>query len=471
MACEEWPQWELPPATEVHIVERAEQLQAVERALTAAAQAGGVCGMDAEWPPHAPTAAKGRSKVAAATLIQLAFEWLGNSKVFLLDLMSLPMASAAETFAAVLAKPNLLKVGHGLKGDIRAIARAIWASAQSSQYGQACSYGAAACDRGAMSVEQAAEASPAEACRSRELPDPQPCFDLASWHQFFGLSLANICKGSLQRLLDKTEQCSAWGSRPLSQAQVEYAAKDAAVCVAVFKRLWEAEGQPALDQDSSVHSATVKAHLLKLNQKSEEALVVKARGPRNAPKSHTRDGGGRLQGTPSWPTSSPASHMRFACDETLEGLARTMRLCGIDTASPRLGCPASMDSQQWLLLQAGAGRLILTADRALFRKLAGYPTYLVAAQGKQRQLQEVASAFGIEMDDDDLLSRCCKCNGEFRLLSSAEAAARVMVEIVARFPDREYWECTGCGHHFWQGTQYERALMVVQNMVGSLSVQ
>ena len=128
-----------------------------------------------------------------------------------------------------------------------------------------------------------------------------------------------------------------------------------------------------------------------------------------------------------------------------------------------------MDCHQWLLLQSRAGRLILTADSSLFRKLAGYPVYLVASQGKQKQLQEVAKAFNMKMDDDDLLSRCSKCNGEFRLLSSVEASVRVMAEIVARFPEREYWECTGCGHHFWQGSQYERALTVVQGMVENLS--
>lgn len=177
-----------------------------------------------------------------------------------------------------------------------------------------------------------------------------------------------------------------------------------------------------------------------------------------------------FEGSLPWEPGASSSEVRFALDETLEGLARRLRLCGINAASTRHGCPAGKDVQQWLLeeCQQGPGCVILTADRALARRLAGYPIYLVATQGKENQLCEISSVFNFKVDIGGLMSRCSKCNGEFSLLSKEEAAAAV--EVFARFPDREYWRCDGCGHHVWQGGQYERGIATIQKIVETMSL-
>ena len=46
-----------------------------------------------------------------------------------------------------------------------------------------------------------------------------------------GLGL--VCATFLKKRLDKTEQCSDWDQRPLSESQVVYAAADAAVLVEI----------------------------------------------------------------------------------------------------------------------------------------------------------------------------------------------------------------------------------------------
>ena len=62
-------------------------------------------------------------------------------------------------------------------------------------------------------------------------------------------SLAHCCSALLGRALDKQEQCSDWDTRPLSQAQLQYAALDAAVLLGLQKTL----GSPA----ESSHTNTV----------------------------------------------------------------------------------------------------------------------------------------------------------------------------------------------------------------------
>eukprot|EP01046_Picozoa_sp_COSAG06_P001836 COSAG06_NODE_61_length_27084_cov_48.281490_28_plen_101_part_00 len=46
-----------------------------------------------------------------------------------------------------------------------------------------------------------------------------------------GLGL--VCATFLKKRLDKTEQCSDWDQRPLSESQVAYAAADAAVLIEI----------------------------------------------------------------------------------------------------------------------------------------------------------------------------------------------------------------------------------------------
>lgn len=53
------------------------------------------------------------------------------------------------------------------------------------------------------------------------------------------VSLARLVARVTGRGLDKSQQCSAWGSRPLTAEQVAYAAADAACLVDMFDRLIE----------------------------------------------------------------------------------------------------------------------------------------------------------------------------------------------------------------------------------------
>ena len=51
--------------------------------------------------------------------------------------------------------------------------------------------------------------------------------------------LSRVCEYYLSKPLDKSEQCSSWSDRPLSERQRSYAALDAWVCVGVYNKLAE----------------------------------------------------------------------------------------------------------------------------------------------------------------------------------------------------------------------------------------
>ena len=58
-------------------------------------------------------------------------------------------------------------------------------------------------------------------------------------------------------------------------------------------------------------------------------------------------------------------------------------------------------------------RVVLTADRGFIASRLSQQAFFVQAATKAAQLHEVLEAFGITVTQDDLLSRCVKCNGRF----------------------------------------------------------
>ena len=58
-------------------------------------------------------------------------------------------------------------------------------------------------------------------------------------------------------------------------------------------------------------------------------------------------------------------------------------------------------------------RIILTCDRMFIRRGYSDQAYYVRSSNKKEQLKEVLAHFQINLEADNLLSRCAKCNGTF----------------------------------------------------------
>ncbi len=58
-------------------------------------------------------------------------------------------------------------------------------------------------------------------------------------------------------------------------------------------------------------------------------------------------------------------------------------------------------------------RVILTCDSVFIRARYTEQAYMVGRGDKYAQLEEIVEFFDLHIGEDDLLSRCAKCNGEF----------------------------------------------------------
>lgn len=155
---------------------------------------------------------------------------------------------------------------------------------------------------------------------------------------------------------------------------------------------------------------------------------------------------------------------KFLCDVMIEGLAKHLRCIGFDAAVPPSKKPLSRD----LIEQAEKEkRVLLTRDAKLlrFEYLIKNQIYRVKSLHKNEQLREVIETFQLKVSQDQLMSRCTKCNGKFiqKPLTTVEAieAAKGFQKIPPNClfnKDREFWQCMDCKKLYWEGTQYHNAV-------------
>ncbi|XP_057719631.1 uncharacterized protein LOC130934057 [Arachis stenosperma] len=170
------------------------------------------------------------------------------------------------------------------------------------------------------------------------------------------------------------------------------------------------------------------------------------------------------QGIPPWdPSVGGDGYPKFLCDVMVEGLAKHLRCVGMDAAIPYSKKP----EQRELIEQARREkRVLLTRDAKLLRYeyLINNQIYKVKSLLKNEQLLEVIEAFQLKISEDQLMSRCTKCNGRFiqKPLSTEEAieAAKGFQKIPNCLFNKniEFWQCMDCHQLYWEGTQYHNAI-------------
>jgi tRNA-binding EMAP/Myf-like protein len=241
-----WPSWtatmapkiplkELVLSVPLRFVSDASELCEALDAITSA----GRVAIDAEWARDSPHAA----------IIQLAID----SMVYVWDLQVLPQGHAADAMDRVFANPSIRKLGFGFsQSDWPRLSR--WLSNA----------------RGVVDIDKL----------WLHLHPDEPL-----------LGLKRLVAKVLGCQMDKTQQCSDWATRPLSQRQLEYAALDAHVLLQVWDLMSPPESaiaaisvdllRPGLDSGSVAESKQCMqvAHLKDLASLDIRVGVVLATTP------------------------------------------------------------------------------------------------------------------------------------------------------------------------------------------------
>ncbi|MCZ2815349.1 hypothetical protein O2W16_04450 [Modestobacter sp. VKM Ac-2984] len=150
----------------------------------------------------------------------------------------------------------------------------------------------------------------------------------------------------------------------------------------------------------------------------------------------------------------------FLLDVGLGGLARRLRLLGLDAAWRN-----DADDPELVAQAAAEDRVLLTQDRGLLMRRALPAGALVRGSGTDDQLADVLDRFTVVPAP---LTRCTTCNGELRPAPKAEVAD--LLEPGTRRTVEEFSRCTRCGQVYWRGAHAARIDELVAGVVPTAPV-
>lgn len=146
--------------------------------------------------------------------------------------------------------------------------------------------------------------------------------------------------------------------------------------------------------------------------------------------------------------AQPLRTLRFVADAHLGGLARLLRLGGLDTLFRNDYADAEIAA-----LSVGEGRILLTRDRDLLKRREITHGCFVRALKPVAQFREI-------VDRLDLYSalrpfaRCMVCNGALRAIDKAQVAHRLPASVGQH--QQNFTTCDACGRVYWPGSHWRR---------------
>ncbi|NWS66233.1 MUT7 Exonuclease, partial [Crotophaga sulcirostris] len=366
--------YQLPiPRANIHFLQTWEEtLPCWEKVL----QPGQVVGIDMEWKPSFGMVGKPR-----VSLLQIALK----DEVFLLDLPRLLEEAEAEGekekllhfIQTLYSDAAITKLGYGMSGDLSSLTATC--SALKDMDKQV---------RGVVDLltvdKQVDVLSSEQSCEDGGFRQPEK-----------GLSL--LVQHVLGKPLDKTEQLSNWGKRPLREEQILYAASDAYCLLEVYEKLCKDLASFGLSSDlaeSLVGKPSMKPRAKKQLNKQE----VPSPSGQQCKESKTET---------SYPPA-PISPKDFSvvCDNMLQGLGRYLRCLGVDVRM----LENEDDHRKAAEIARQEGRVILTSGlpyQTLRSQVAEGGCFAVNCSEKAKeQALQVLKHFNVQVSLADIFSRC-----------------------------------------------------------------
>ncbi len=146
--------------------------------------------------------------------------------------------------------------------------------------------------------------------------------------------------------------------------------------------------------------------------------------------------------------------MRFLVDRPLQGLAKWLRLCGLDAAVTgfphRQGLPAPVPGMYLVTRQAAPVQG--SRDDVL----------VLAANDPENQLAEIFRRLQISRGDLAPLSRCGACNDLLVPIPREQALGSVPDHVF--HTQAEFFQCPRCGRFYWPGSHPARITAKLQQL-------
>ena len=140
--------------------------------------------------------------------------------------------------------------------------------------------------------------------------------------------------------------------------------------------------------------------------------------------------------------------LAFIADAHLGGLARMLRMLGLDTIYENALQDAAIVEQS-----ARERRVVLTRDRELLKCRDVLRGCYMTALKPEAQLREVSARYELPRHMRPF-TLCLHCNLPLQRATSQAIRERVPERIRARY--EQFMHCGGCGRVYWEGSHWQR---------------
>jgi uncharacterized protein with PIN domain len=154
--------------------------------------------------------------------------------------------------------------------------------------------------------------------------------------------------------------------------------------------------------------------------------------------------------------TKPLRNTRFVVDVNLGKLAQKLRLLGFDTLFRN-----DFEDDEIIDLSLEEKRIILTRDKGILKQNAVTHGYFIRNDDPKKQLTEVIERFQLQ-NSFRPFSRCSNCNGELEEVAKSKLKTILPNDTLNYY--NEFWNCTGCGKIYWEGSHFGRILNWVDEL-------
>ncbi|XP_038686421.1 exonuclease mut-7 homolog isoform X2 [Tripterygium wilfordii] len=498
----------------IHLVTSTESTEFTH--LTRALSLSTVIGLDAEWKPIRTNQC---SSFPTVTLLQIACQLrsrlesdlvdcdeVAEPVVFLLDLVAISPSSVYELLRDVFVSPDILKLGFRFKQDLVYLSSTfcshvepyldisnVYYFLQHKQPGRKIQKevkSLATICREVLDISLSKELQCSD-WSHRPLTEEQKTYaatDAYCLLEIFGVFQAKVAREGnhfkdinglhtsnlgLKDILVEPDVASGLVSLRMIKAQDIFQAtvsSEYSQRIAIGERFLRTSCINTMPMNESLLTIVRKyGEIFFFRESDRKPRTSKRRGKKRSSiaascREKQLDIAGDWQGPPPWELSlGDDGNPMFLCDVMVEGLAKHLRCVGIDAAIP----PSKKPDSRELIDQAyRENRVLLTRDAKLLKHqyVIKNQIYRVKSLLKNEQLNEVIETFHLKISEDQLMSRCTKCNGRFiqKPLTTEEAveAAKGFQKIPNCLFNKnlEFWQCMDCNQLYWEGTQYHNAV-------------
>ena len=137
--------------------------------------------------------------------------------------------------------------------------------------------------------------------------------------------------------------------------------------------------------------------------------------------------------------------MKFLVDHMLGKLAKGLRMLGYDTLYSR-----GEDSHRLLMLCREQGRTLLTRNTKLVPESPEDQIIHIRKDNPYLQMTDLLRDGHVSLQDENLFTRCLRCNTLLLEISRQEAQGRVPDFVYSHH--MEFFQCPACRRIYWKGS-------------------